>query len=111
MRFRCTEGVYRFLREGLQRYPLSQMRFSRPLPGDRWRKPANGLFELAPHAGDSHPFPIELDLPPWTIARDVDFRRWLFGFGMDAVIDGPLELRRMLSGSARMTGEMNASPS
>lgn len=93
MRFRCTERVYRFLREGLQRYPLNQMRFSKPLAGDRWRHSAKAPVVLEPVAGDSHPFPVELDLPPWTVARDVDFRRWLFGYGSDVVIEEPQELR------------------
>jgi len=93
VRFRCTERVYRFLREGLQRYPLNQMRFSKPLPVDRWRQPAKAPLVLKPISGDPHPFPVELDLPPWTVARDVDFRRWLFGYGSDVVIEGPQELR------------------
>ena len=89
VRFRCTLRVYRFLREGLQRYPLSQMRLSKPLPGDRWRQPAKAPFVLQPIESDTHPFPIEIDLPPWTVARDVDFRRWLFGYGADVVIESP----------------------
>jgi hypothetical protein len=94
VRFRCSERVYRFLREGLQRYPLSQMRLSKPLPGDRWRTPARAPLVLEPIEGDSHPFPIEIDLPPWTVARDVDFRRWLLGYGFEVVIEGPSELRQ-----------------
>jgi hypothetical protein len=92
VRFRCTERVYRFLREGLQRYPLNQMRFSKPLPVDRWRQPPKAPLVLEPISGDPHPFPVELDLPPWTVARDVDFRRWLFGYGADVVIERPQEL-------------------
>ena len=94
VRFRCSERVYRFLREGLQRYPLSQMRLSKPLPGDRWRTPARAPLVLEPIEGDSHPFPIEIDLPPWTVARDVDFRRWLLGYGFEVVIEGPEKLRQ-----------------
>lgn len=86
VRFRCTLRVYRFLREGLQRYPLSQMRLSKPLPGDRWRQPAKAPLVLQPIEGDTHPFPIEIDLPPWTVALDVDFRRWLFGYGADIAL-------------------------
>ena len=93
VRFRCTERVYRFLREGLQRYPLGQIRLSKPLPGDRWRAPAHAPLLLEPDASHTHPFPVELDLPPWTVARDVDFRRWLFGYGADLLIEGPEPLR------------------
>lgn len=93
VRFRCTPRVYRFLREGLQRYTLSQMRISRPLPAEAWRQPpaAMGLLEPLPEA--SHPYPVEIDLPPWTVAHDVDFRRWLFGYGAEVWIEGPEPLR------------------
>ena len=93
VRFRCTLPVYRFLREGLQRYPLEQLRLSRPLPGERWRQPALAPLVLEPQPGDSHPFPVEIDLPPWTVARDVDFRRWLFGYGAEVRIEAPEPLR------------------
>jgi len=92
--FRCTLRVYRFLREGLQRYPLSQMRLSKPLPGDRWRQPAKAQLVLQPIEGDAHPFPIEIDLPPWTVGGDVDFRRWLFGYGADVMLEAPFHLRQ-----------------
>jgi hypothetical protein len=44
---------------------------------------------LEPIEGDTHPFPTEIDLPPWTVARDVDFRRWLFGYGEEVIIESP----------------------
>ena len=93
VRFRCTPRVYRFLREGLQRYPLSQMRIARPLPADAWRQPPGATVLLEPLADDSHPYPMELDLPCWTVARDVDFRRWLFGYGAEVLIESPEPLR------------------
>jgi hypothetical protein len=92
VRFRCTPRVYRFLREGLQRYPLSQMRLSRPLPAEAWRTPP-AVTLLVPVDGASHPYPVEIDLPPWTVDHDVDFRRWLFGYGADVVIEKPEKLR------------------
>jgi hypothetical protein len=36
---------------------------------------------------------VEIDLPPWTVARDVDFRRWLFGYGAAVLIELPATLR------------------
>ena len=105
VRFRCSERVYRFLREGLQRYPLSQIRLSQPLPGDRWRSPAKAPLVLDPIAGDRHPFPIEMDLPPWTVARDIDFRRWLFGYGPEVVIESPEALRQEHSNRATQVSE------
>ena len=93
VRFRCTPRVYRFLREGLQRYPLTQMRMSRPLPADVWRQPPAAAVLLEPLPDASHPYPVEIDLPPWTVARDVDFRRWLFGYGAEVLIESPESLQ------------------
>ena len=93
VRFRCTEQIYRFLREGLQRYPINQLRISKPLAEDRWKSPSRAPLVLDPELNNSHPFPIEIDLPSWTVGRDIDFRRWLFGFGSGIVIEKPLELK------------------
>jgi predicted kinase len=92
LRFRCVPWVFRFLREGLQRFPLSHTRLSLPLPGDPWNPPPQAPCRLEPRVGDSHPYPLEIDLPPWTLAADVDFRRWLFGFGAGVRIETPLAL-------------------
>ena len=45
---------------------------------------------------DSHPYPVELDLPSWTVQRDVDLRNWLFGFGAGVRIESPDVLRQEL---------------
>jgi hypothetical protein len=39
------------------------------------------------------PYPLELDLPPWSVERDIDLRNWLFGFGAGVRIDSPEALR------------------
>jgi hypothetical protein len=69
------------------------MRIARPLPADAWRQPPGATVLLEPLADDSHPYPMELDLPCWTVARDVDFRRWLFGYGAEVLIESPEPLR------------------
>ena len=93
VRLRSTPRVYRFLREGLQRYPLAQIRLSAPLPDERWREPAGAPTVLAPLAADPYPYPFELDLPAWTVEGDVDFRRWLFAYGSELLIEQPEFLR------------------
>ncbi|MCP9883625.1 AAA family ATPase [Synechococcus sp. ATX 2A4] len=93
LRFRCTRYVFAFLREGLQRFPLECIRLSKPLPGDDWWRHPDAPHVLEPGDG-SHPYPIEIDLPPWTLAGDIDLRRWLFGFGNGVIIEGPELLRR-----------------
>ena len=45
---------------------------------------------------DTHPYPVELDLPPWTVAADIDLRSWLFAFGGGIRIESPDVLRQEL---------------
>jgi hypothetical protein len=45
---------------------------------------------------DSHPYPVELDLPSWTVAADIDLRSWLFAFGGGIRIESPDALRQEL---------------
>ena len=94
LRFCCAPWAFAFLREGLRRYPMEHCRFSRPLPGDTWWHHPRAPHVLEPNAaGDSHPYPIELDLPLWTLASDVDLRTWLFAFGAGIRIEQPQTLR------------------
>jgi len=79
--------VFSFLREGLQRFPLNQLRLSLPLPDDSWIPHALAPHILAPLPGDGHPYPVEVDVPVWTAKRDVDFLRWLFGYGDGVVLE------------------------
>jgi predicted kinase len=94
LRFCCQGWCFAFIREGLQRYPIEHTRFSRPLPGDHWWHHPNAPHVLEPgSAADTHPYPVELDLPHWTVERDIDLRTWLFGFGAGIRIDSPQPLR------------------
>ncbi len=94
LRICCQGWCFAFIREGLQRYPIEHTRFSKPLPGERWWHHPKAPHVLEPgSAADSHPYPVELDLPPWTVERDIDLRNWLFGFGAGIRIDSPQPLR------------------
>jgi hypothetical protein len=54
---------------------------------------------LAPNAsGDSHPHPLEIDLPPWILARGMALRRWLFSHGSALRIEAPEALRQEQQG-------------
>jgi predicted kinase len=97
VRFRCAPWAFAFIREGLQRYPIEHTRFSRPLPGDSWWHHPRAPHVLEPGPADaSHPYPVELDLPPWTVAADIDLRSWLFAFGGGIRIESPEVLRQEL---------------
>ena len=93
LRFCCQSWSFAFIREGLQRYQIEHTRYSKALPGDTWWHHPKAPHVLeAGSAADTHPYPVELDLPSWTVARDVDLRNWLFGFGAGIRIESPTEL-------------------
>ncbi len=102
LRFSATSWAFAFLREGMGRYPREQVRFSRPLPGDSWWHHPDAPHVLEPNAPtDSHPYPLELDLPSWTIAADIDLRTWLYGFGEGIRVETPTALREELVSRCR----------
>lgn len=95
VRFCCQGWAFAFIREGLQRYPLEHTRFSRPLPGEHWWHHRKAPHVLEPGSpADTHPYPVEIDLPAWTVAQDIDLRTWLFGFGAGIRIESPDALRQ-----------------
>jgi predicted kinase len=94
LRFCCQSWSFAFIREGLQRYPIEHTRYSKPLAGDTWWHHPKAPHVLEPGSPtDSHPYPVEIDLPSWTVQRDVGLRGWLFGFGAGVRIEAPAELR------------------
>jgi hypothetical protein len=94
LRFCCQGWCFAFIREGLQRYPIEHTRFSKPLAGEHWWHHPDAPHVLEPGSpSDTHPYPVELDLPPWTVECDIDLRNWLFGFGAGIRIDSPEPLR------------------
>ena len=108
LRFCCAPCAFAFIREGLQRYPIEHTRFSRPLPNDTWWHHPKAPHVLEPGPADSsHPYPVELDLPPWTVAADIDLRSWLFAFGGGIRIENPEALRQELVQRCREALEAN----
>ncbi len=102
LRFSATPWAFAFLREGMGRYPREQVRFSRPLTGDSWWHHPDAPHVLEPNAPtDSHPYPLELDLPSWTLAADIDLRTWLYGFGEGIRVESPIALREELVSRCR----------
>ena len=91
LRFRAKSQIYKFLREGLQRYPSNQIRISKPDPNENWRPPENAInnFSLKRLENDDFPFPIEIDIPFWTLDADIDFKRWILGFRDGIKVESP----------------------
>jgi hypothetical protein len=50
---------------------------------------------------------VELDLPSWTVAADIDLRSWLFAFGGGIRIESPDALRQELVDRCREAIESN----
>ena len=69
----CFQGWwFAFIREGLQRYPIEHTRFSKPLAGEHWWHHPDASHVLKPGSPSStYPYPVELDLPSWTVKRDI----------------------------------------
>jgi hypothetical protein len=58
---------------------------------------------LAPNGiDDSHPNPLEIDLPPWILVHGVALRRWLFSQGSALLIEVPEALRQEQQGQLEM---------
>ena len=52
---------------------------------------------------------MELDLPSWTVAADIDLRSWLFAFGGGIRTESPDALRQELVDRCREAIEVNGS--
>ena len=80
LRFSCTPQVFQLIREEPNRFPPEHTAYSKPIPNlSNWQPGPLDRLEPNPPS-DSHPYPVELDLPIWTLAEDVDLRTWLFAF-------------------------------
>lgn len=92
VRFLCTAAIFTFIREGNNRFPAEQMKISGPCSVDDWQ--ASPLFSALQPVEGSHPYPVELILPCWTVERVTDFTRWLFAFADGVRIEEPAALRQ-----------------
>ncbi len=90
----CDAATFALLREEVRRFPAAAVRLSRPLPGDGVLSPLGEQEALLPCSRSSHPYPVEIDLPLWTLERDQDLRRWLYALGGGVRIESPLTLQR-----------------
>ena len=106
LRFSCTPEVFSLIREEPRRFPPEHTAYAKPMPGDGLGAPGP-RDTLAPNpASDSHPYPVELRLPEWTVAHDWDLRNWLFRWGAGVRIEHPTELRDKQLQQAREVVEL-----
>lgn len=93
LRFSCTPEVFQLIREEPRRFPPEHTAYG----------------SLAPNpAGDTHPYPVEIRLPSWTIERDWDLRTWLFRWGAGVRIEQPQDLRDLHRQRAQAVMELYA---
>ena len=106
LRFSCTPQVFQLIREEPNRFPPEHTAYSRPIPGQSsWSQAP--LDSLAPNpATDSHPYPVELLLPRWTLESDWDLRSWLFRWGAGVRVESPQSLREQHLQQARGVVEL-----
>ena len=99
--FSCTPRVFQLIREEPRRFPPEQTRYSKPIAGlSSWQQ--GPLDQLEPNPStDSHPYPVELLLPRWTVQDDWDLRNWLFRWGPGIRMESPTGLRELHQQTAR----------
>ena len=93
LRFCCTPQVFGLIREAPRRFAVEHTAYSKPIPGLPKLEPSP-LDVLEPNSvQDSHPYPVEILLPHWTVHEDWELRSWLFRWGAGIRIDAPMQLR------------------
>jgi hypothetical protein len=111
LRCSCKSEAYAAIRQGQLPFSLDQIRLERPAKQAKPTAAAHGTTAdwvhpelaqvLTPNpSGDSHPHPLEIDLPPWILARGVALRRWLFSHGSALRVEAPEALRQEQQGQA-----------
>ncbi|WP_083998094.1 WYL domain-containing protein [Picosynechococcus sp. PCC 7003] len=86
----CTEPIFRFISEGNQRFPKSQMKMSTRISGSpAHRKQAP--YTLPPSSDQTHPHRFQVTLPKWAL-NDINLLRWIVGFGEQVKVVNPREL-------------------
>ncbi|MEB3277069.1 MAG: AAA family ATPase [Cyanobacteriota bacterium] len=101
LRFSCTPAVFRLIREEPRRFAPEHTAYAPPPAADT-TMPAGPRDTLSPNpAGDTHPYPVEIRLPSWTVEHDWDLRNWLFRWGAGIRIEQPVALRELQLQQAR----------
>jgi predicted kinase len=111
LRFSCKGTVFDLIREGQLPLPLDQIRLAKPPPNNElactsagaptaWIHPAIAQTLKPNPPTDSHPHPVEIDLPSWILSGGIALRRWLFSFGSAIRIEAPEALRVEQQGMA-----------
>lgn len=76
-----SDAMFRFVSEGTQRFPGRQQMSPR-LPGSGMTAvEKKTVFCLSKTGNPQFPNRFKVCLPQWVLTNDVDFKRWVLGFG------------------------------
>ncbi|AFZ26264.1 putative kinase [Cylindrospermum stagnale PCC 7417] len=85
-----NDAMFRFIAEGTKRFPAQQMKMSPPVIGGKLNSPKS-IFCLKKTGDKNFPNRFRVVLPKWCLG-DVEFIRWIVGFGGGLKVLQPQEL-------------------
>ncbi|MEH1885525.1 MULTISPECIES: WYL domain-containing protein [unclassified Nostoc] len=91
-----NDAMFRFIAEGTKRFPARQMNMSPPVEGGRLMLPKS-IFCLKKTTNKQFPNRFRVVLPIWYLG-DVEFLRWIVGFGGNVKVVQPEELVAKVKG-------------
>lgn len=87
-----SDAMFRFVSEGTQRFPGRQ-KMSPRLPGSGMTaSEKKTVFCLSKTGNPQFPNRFKVCLPQWVLTNDVDFKRWVLGFGGHVKVIAPSAL-------------------
>lgn len=96
-----TERIYKFVSEGNQRFPKSQMRMTRP-PNQATQATDSSIFRLSKSKDRDFPYRFRVTLPIWSM-NDVDLKRWVLGFAGQVKVIQPQTFRDKIATEVEAT--------
>lgn len=87
-----TESIFNFIAEGTKRFPLQQMKMTKPPRFMSNFSHHQSLFTLSKSKDVEKPYRFQVILPQWSL-QDYDFLRWILGFGGSVKVHKPQVLR------------------
>ncbi|MDB9512837.1 WYL domain-containing protein [Kamptonema animale CS-326] len=87
-----NDSIFRFVSEGSQRFPRSQMKMSRRFEGEGGEADKDkSLFTLKQTPDPQFPNCFRVKLPYWSL-KDIDLKRWILGLGPQVKVVKPTVL-------------------
>jgi predicted kinase len=91
-----NDAIFRFITEGTKRFPAQQMKMSPPVNGRKLTLPKS-IFCLSKTGDKGFPNRFQVVLPKWSL-NDVEFLRWIVGFGGNVKVVQPEDLVEKVKG-------------